>query len=892
MTKRPDFFNPISVPSKPARKLGRSAPADDWTPITPVPEDADEPDTRHHLYGKPSQVYLYTDEDGRPQMLVGRYDTGNGKSFIPYTFCRHADGTTAWRPKNIVGLRPLYNLHELKQRQDVLVLVVEGEKAADAASTLFPDYIVVTSSAGSSAGHLADWSPLRSRHVTFWRDNDKPGLKFQSAVVAALHAAGAASVRVVNVDPSWPDGFDLADFGDPDKLQPVGLTEQTIRQLVLDAEPVEPSAAASNVVALPGRSRERGEGAAMSFRKAQDGGLLSSTFREGKQDWRRVCSPITVVALTRSEEGKNWGVLVEVIDPDGNHHEFAIPQEALAGARSDEWRKLLARHGCMIEPGPEAGAAVHRYLMMTCDIEGKPLPRAIAATNIGWSGNIFVLPSGAISRDGSVRAVYQPTTRAETAIRPNGTSERWQQNVAVPSGEHDMTVLTISLALVSPLLQPLELQGFILHLRGGSSTGKTTALRVAGSVWGGGGQAGYLRSWQATANGLEAVAEAHNHTLLALDELGLLDADGASRVAYQLADGIGRQRAGLMGEAAANRNWRLAILSTGEISLEDKLREGRKPQRQRAGQAVRFVDLPADAGKGCGMFDTAPQIPDRPNATMQDRGAALSRRLCSATESDFGHLGPEFVRAIIHSADWSDVAKCIIDEFVASVSSGADGQVQRVARNFGLIAAAGELAIGFGLLPWNAGRAIKAAKAAFDRWLEVRGHSGAAEGNDAVSILRGVISKDASRFQKIDEPPPVVGADDEPPRDFVTGNRLGFREERGGKQYYLVPKEAWELIFAGHDPAGAAKKLQALGILAPSADGRPMIQRSLPGLGKKCRVYSIDAGRLFDDSIIGGAGDAVEFGARLGIGLEAAPDPARRAKLTPAADAKMRPPVR
>ena len=367
-----------------------------------------------------------------------------------------------------------------------------------------------------------------------------------------------ANVCVVNVDPGWSEGFDLADFGDLNKPQPEGLTEETIRQLVLTAEPAEPSAEASNVVPLPGRSRERGESAALSFREAQDGSLLFSSFgRDGKQDWRRACSQITLLALTRSEEGKNWGVLVEVIDPDGKPHVFAISQEALAGVRSDEWRKVLARHGCLIEPGPEAGAAVHRYLMMKRDLDGNALPRIVAVDRIGWSGDLFVLPTETVSRTSSALAVYQTATRVETAIKRKGSLELWRLNVADPSGDHDMTVLAISLALVSPLLQPLELQGFILHLRGGSSTGKTTALRIAGSVWGGGGQAGYLRSWQATANGLEAVAEAYNHTLLALDELGLLDADDASRVAYQLADGIGRQRAGLMGEAAANRSWRL-----------------------------------------------------------------------------------------------------------------------------------------------------------------------------------------------------------------------------------------------------------------------------------------------------------------------------------------------
>ncbi len=49
------------------------------------------------------------------------------------------------------------------------------------------------------------------------------------------------------------------------------------------------------------------------------------------------------------------------------------------------------------------------------------------------------------------------------------------------------------------------------------STGKSTVLRVASSVWGG---FDYLQSWRATSNGLEGIAAAHNDSLLCLDEIG------------------------------------------------------------------------------------------------------------------------------------------------------------------------------------------------------------------------------------------------------------------------------------------------------------------------------------------------------------------------------------
>ena len=42
---------------------------------------------------------------------------------------------------------------------------------------------------------------------------------------------------------------------------------------------------------------------------------------------------------------------------------------------------------------------------------------------------------------------------------------------------------------------------------------------MSGSVWGGGGINGFVRSWRATDNAIEGIALAHNDTFLPLDEI-------------------------------------------------------------------------------------------------------------------------------------------------------------------------------------------------------------------------------------------------------------------------------------------------------------------------------------------------------------------------------------
>ena len=64
----------------------------------------------------------------------------------------------------------------------------------------------------------------------------------------------------------------------------------------------------------------------------------------------------------------------------------------------------------------------------------------------------------------------------------------------------------------------MESGGF--HYRGDSSGGKTTALKLAASVYGG---TSYLQRWRSTDNALEATAAQHSDCLLILDELAQTD---------------------------------------------------------------------------------------------------------------------------------------------------------------------------------------------------------------------------------------------------------------------------------------------------------------------------------------------------------------------------------
>ena len=96
-------------------------------------------------------------------------------------------------------------------RPDAPILVCEGEKAAEAASKLFPDMVVTTPMHGAQSPHMTDWSPLEGRKMTVWPDADEAGAGFASHVARLAREAGAASVRIVQLPDTLPKGWDLAD---------------------------------------------------------------------------------------------------------------------------------------------------------------------------------------------------------------------------------------------------------------------------------------------------------------------------------------------------------------------------------------------------------------------------------------------------------------------------------------------------------------------------------------------------------------------------------------------------------------------------------------------------------------------------------------------------------
>lgn len=194
--------NPLPVKRKPLTEQI-------WKPVLPIPDN--NPPEKHYQHSKPTGTWRYLSVTGELLQIVCRFDPpGQKKEVLPLTYWSNGK-TEEWRWKALPAPRPLYGLDRLAGLPTAPVLVVEGEKAADAAQRLLGDrYAVITWSGGSSAPHLTDWQPLTGRQVTIWPDADGPGRKAARTIVDQL-AKIQVQARIIGPPDGVPEGWDLAD---------------------------------------------------------------------------------------------------------------------------------------------------------------------------------------------------------------------------------------------------------------------------------------------------------------------------------------------------------------------------------------------------------------------------------------------------------------------------------------------------------------------------------------------------------------------------------------------------------------------------------------------------------------------------------------------------------
>lgn len=187
----------VGVTDRPVKVLSRSKPPE--RPAEPIPLSATEPQD-HPGMGPPVAVYRYGDA-----FWVVRFEHDGKKTFKVQTW-----RNGKWAAQGYPEPRPLYNLSGLAKHPDAPVIIVEGEKAADALGNALGAYIVMTWAHGAPSVQKNDWKPLAGRDVLIWPDADTPGAEAGAKVAEELLKVGAKRIRILSVD-DHANGWDAAD---------------------------------------------------------------------------------------------------------------------------------------------------------------------------------------------------------------------------------------------------------------------------------------------------------------------------------------------------------------------------------------------------------------------------------------------------------------------------------------------------------------------------------------------------------------------------------------------------------------------------------------------------------------------------------------------------------
>jgi hypothetical protein len=224
----------------------KSSSKPSWRPIIPVPASAGYPEISENKYlnymlkngAREVSRHAYRDEQGNLKGYVFRIEKADGSKMTPpLSYCENEDGLKAWKWQGFEkDNKTPYGIEKLLMDKTKPVLVVEGEKTADAAQKLLPEYHVLTWGGGAGNVDKTNWEPLVGRDVAIWPDNDPGGHKAARVLHDIIVCANAergkeSSVEIVRLPDGMPPKWDLAD------TLPEGWTFETVKEMIKESLP-------------------------------------------------------------------------------------------------------------------------------------------------------------------------------------------------------------------------------------------------------------------------------------------------------------------------------------------------------------------------------------------------------------------------------------------------------------------------------------------------------------------------------------------------------------------------------------------------------------------------------------------------------------------------------
>lgn len=407
----------------------------------------------------------------------------------------------------------------------------------------------------------------------------------------------------------------------------------------------------------------------------------------------------------------------------------------------------------------------------------QPVTESIA-TRLGHIKGHFIHPL----IDDDIRLVIHEEgyKQLANAFKTKGNLEGYAEEVFKPIKHSPMVMTFVYASLGSILLHDFNVDPFVVDMASKTSTGKTTALRVASSVW---GTDKLINEWNTTKVNVERKASIMNSFAVFFDDTRKAPHYQLADIVYHFSGGRSKGR-GNVQSVDVETTWNNILLSTGETSIVEYGNE-------KAGVSARVVTL-------------------QDNPFNDDVNI---RALYEGLESNYGHLGLAFIKQYSkqktsYKASFKTYEGIYIDK------AGENEVMQRVARYFSVLMVAGEILndiIGFEHDHY------KNIDTAFHRMLDTNKTL-----DKPIELLEGLLEElDASR-------------------NCITGAGYGevYNTELKAifhKDYLCVLSKPMK-NYLGHELRTIIKEWEERGYLVTDAD---RVQKSVKTNGKKYRGYAI-----------------------------------------------------
>ena len=540
-----------------------------------------------------------------------------------------------------------------------------------------------------------------------------------------------------------------------------------------------------------------------------------------KQSPTKISNYIKVIAFTKNNDEVSR--LVEFKDYKNNLQRILIKPKMFT-KDGDQIRVQLISKGFVY-----AGTSLSKRKLFEYISSSVPNRELVLASRTGFLNDVYIRPDQVVGD--SDDEIILDTAVNDESYETSGTLEQWNELVARWCVGNSRLIFAICTAFASVLLRICNVQNFGFHIVGNSSSGKTTCLKVAASVF---GNSKFVVSWKATDNAMENIAFRRNDSLLILDEISEISPSKAGDVAYMLANGQGKKRLDKNCNARETFSWTLIFLSSGEVDLSSHMAEDSKTSK--AGQKVRLLNIPAKASKdSCGIFENLMGFQD---------GAEFSDYLRENTSKYYGIASVEFIKHVLQYQN--DIKEYYKEEFQKLKSkylpAKAEGQDMRAFERFMLVGFAGELAIKYGVVCWRPETSYSAAVACFNSWLEDKDGVGDDENRQIIDQVKSFFELHGhSRFYNLNKKAynPYNPYKSDEYIDQKILNMAGYKQtDENGTTFFVSPSVFQKEICKNFNRKTVISLLIDQGFLLKDHNGDYRQQKWTPDGNKKVYVIS------------------------------------------------------